>query len=75
MKEIKAALFRKLQVMENQHRFELEQDHLEWLLGMAETPEQVDEVLSEISRITGETKSQIERRCREDEDDDDDTDF
>jgi hypothetical protein len=66
VKEIKAALFRKLQVMENQLRFQLDQDHLEWLLCVAETPEQCDEVLSEISKITGETKAQInERRRRE----------
>lgn len=69
MKKIKAALFRKLQVMENQHCFQLEQDHLEWLLCVAETPEQCDEVLSDISQITGETRAEIERRCIEHGDD------
>lgn len=58
--------------MENQHRFQLEQDHLEWLLCIAETPEQVEEVLSEISKITGETRAQIiERGYRENGDTDD----
>ena len=66
MKDIKAALFRKLQVMESQHRFEEELNRLEWLLDIAETPEQCEEVLAEISRMTGETRAQIiERGCIE----------
>ena len=72
MKEIKAALFRRLQVMENQHRFEIELNRLEWLLDSAEMPEQCEEVLSEISRMTGETRGQInERRCLENVNSDD----
>ena len=53
--------------MENQHRFELEQEVIEWLLGKEGAAEEYESLLSELFRITGETREEIERRCIETE--------
>ena len=53
--------------MENQHRFELEREVIEWLLGKEGTAEEYLSLISELSRMTGETREEIERRCIETE--------
>ena len=53
--------------MENQHRFHSEQEVIEWLLGIVNTEEEYESLISDLSCITGETRAHIiERRCMED---------
>jgi hypothetical protein len=68
VKKIKAALLSKLKVMENQIHFNSEKEIIEWLLGIVNSKEEYESLISDLSRITGLTKEQIiEKEVRENE--------
>jgi osmotically-inducible protein OsmY len=68
VKKIKAALLSKLKVMENQIHLTTEQEVTEWLLGIVNSKEEYESLISDLSRITGLTKEQIiEKEVRENE--------
>ena len=65
MKAIKAALFRKLQVMKNQIHFKQEKVDIDWLLDICGSKEYVISLLSDYYLL--EELNTIERRLRENE--------
>jgi len=45
--------------MENQIHFKSEKEVIEWLLGIVNSEEEYESLISDLSRITGLTKEQI----------------
>jgi len=53
--------------MENKNHFTTEKEVIEWLFGKINYEEEFDSLVQDYSQITGLSRSEIERRLRENE--------